>query len=110
QGKSGDEIQAFVADATAKGVFQAPQHPGVIYMLSTQNLQRAGSGVSVFPPHVMFYGTHLTNRDLGVDGKDLDPNGNQKGPTFVASYGSPFALIIVPVGQHDSEASHDKRK
>jgi len=110
QGKSGDEIQAFVADATAKGVFPVPQHPGVIYMLSTQNLQRGSNGLSVFPPHLMFYGMHLTNADLGVDGKDLDPDGNPKGPTFVAGDGSPYALIIVPVGPHGSEASHDKRK
>ena len=35
----------------------------------------------------MFYGTHLTNADLGVDAHDLGPDGNPKGPTFVAAKG-----------------------
>ena len=65
-------------------------------MLSDQNFNTTGKG-EVFPPHVMFYGTHLTNVDLGVDGKDLGPDGNPKGPTFVAGDGSPFGFVIVPV-------------
>lgn len=96
QGKTAEEIQAFLSDAIAKGIFPPPQRPGVIYMLSDQNLNTNGKGEG-FPPHVMFYGTHLTNADLGVDSKDLGPDGNPKGPTFVAGDGSPFALIIVPV-------------
>lgn len=92
-GKSREEIQKFDADAIASGVFPTPQHPGVIYMLSTQNIQ------PTFPPHVMFYGTHLTNGDLGVNSTDLGSDGNPKGPTFVAGEG-PFSLLIVPVGPH----------
>jgi len=38
QGKSPEEIKRFVADAFAKGVFPTPTRPGVIYMLSTENL------------------------------------------------------------------------
>ena len=37
QGKSREEIQRFVADAFAKGIFQPPTRPGVDYMLSTEN-------------------------------------------------------------------------
>jgi len=96
QGKTPQEIQAFLSDAIAQGIFSPPTRPGVIYMLSDQNLNTNGKG-EIFPPHVMFYGTHLTNADLGVDGKDLGPDGNPKGPTFVAGDGSPFSLIIVPV-------------
>jgi hypothetical protein len=95
--KSGEqEIQAFLSDAVAKGTFSPPTQPGIIYMLSDQNFNTNGKG-EIFPPHVMFYGTHLTNADLGVDGKDLGQDGNPKGPTFVAGDGSPFAMIIVPV-------------
>jgi len=37
----------------------------VNYMLSTQNLVSTFKGEVVpFPPHVMFYGTRLTNADL----------------------------------------------
>jgi len=110
QGKTPQEIQNFVSDALKNGVFPTPQHPGVIYMLSTQNAVPSTKGViGAYPPHVMFYGTHLTNADLGVDGSDLGPDGNPKGPTFVAGEGSPYALIIVPVGAHTSEKAHDKR-
>jgi hypothetical protein len=68
QGKSPDEIQRFVADAFAKGVFRPPSRPGIDYMPSTENLMPNPKGVVVaYPPHVMFYGPYLTNDDLGVD-------------------------------------------
>jgi len=54
-----------------------------------------------FPPHLMFYAPYLTNADLGLDGT-LGPDGNPVGPAFVAGEGSPQALIIVPVGAHQS--------
>ena len=99
QGKSPEEINRFVADAFAKGVFQPPTRPGINYMLSTENFTPDGKGgVMHFPPHVMFYGPYLTNADLGSDG-------NLAGPAFVAGEGSPHALIIVPIGTH-AAASH----
>lgn len=95
QGKSPDEIKRFVADAWAKGVFQAPTRPGIDYMLSAENLTPNDKGVVVpFPPHVMFYAPYLTNADLGSDGQQGG------GPAFVAGEGTPSALIIVPVGTH----------
>jgi hypothetical protein len=98
QGKSRDEIQRFVADAFAKGVFQPPIRLGVNYMLSTENLVPDDKGiVAPFPPHVMFYGPYLTNDDIGSDG-------NQAGPAFLALGGTPHALIIVPVGAHTGPA------
>jgi len=104
QGKNPNEIQTFVSDAVGKGVFPVPQHPGVIYMLSAENLVPSSKGVvGAYPAHVMFYGTHLTNADLGVDGADLGADGNPKGPTFVAGERSPYALIIVPVAAHTPE-------
>lgn len=111
EGKTRDEIQALVTDAIANGFIPTPAHAGVNYMLSTQNLVPNAKGVVVpFPPHVMFYGTHLTNADLGVDTKDLDADGNLKGTAFVAGEGSPYALIIVPVSEHAmSSAASDKR-
>jgi len=95
QGKSPEEIRRFVADAFAKGIFQAPTRPGVDYMLSTENvvpLDDKGT-VGPFPPHVMFYAPYLTNADLGSDG-------NFAGPAFIAGEGTPHALIIVPLGTH----------
>lgn len=104
RGKSGNEIQAFLTDATAKGIFPTPAHPGVNYMLSTENrVPNAAGNVVSYPPHVMFYGTKLTNADLGVDTTNLGADGNPMGPAFVAADGSPYALIIVPVGAHRPE-------
>ena len=107
EGKNPEEIKRFVADAFAKGIFQAPTRPGVDYMLSTENvvtIDEAKGIVAPFPPHVMFYGPYLTNADLGSDG-------NPAGPAFVAGEGSPHALIIVPVGAHADQghSSADKR-
>ena len=98
QGKSPEEIKRFVADAFAKGILQPPSRPGVDYMLSTENivpLDEKGT-IGHFPPHVMFYAPYLTNADLGSDG-------NLAGPAFVAGEGSPYALIIVPVGGHTDQ-------
>jgi hypothetical protein len=93
QGKSADEIRRFVADALAKGVFQPPARPGIDYMLSTQNVVPDDDGVvAPFPPHVMVYAPYLTNADIGSDGQAGG------GPAFVAGQGTPYALIIIPVG------------
>jgi hypothetical protein len=101
QGKSREEIKRFVDDAFARGVFQAPIRPGVIYMLSTENatvVDEEKRIVAPYPPHLMFLAPYLTNADLGSDG-------NPAGPAFVVNEGGPRALIIVPVGGH-SGASH----
>ena len=105
QGKSREEIQQVISDALAKGVLKPPSQPGVDYMLSTQNRVPNQKGiVTPFPPHLMFYAPYLTNADLGVDGVNLGPDGNPVGPVFVAGEGSPYALIIVPIGMHGTEA------
>jgi hypothetical protein len=99
QGKSPEEIKRFVADALAKGIFQPPTRPGVDYMLSTENVVPDDKGiVAPFPPHVMFYAPYLTNADLGSEGQAGG------GPAFVAGEGTPYALIIVPVGAHTGPA------
>jgi hypothetical protein len=100
EGKSPEEIKRFVADAFAKGVFRPPTRPGIDYMLSTENRVPNPKGTVVpFPPHVMFYGPYLTNVDLGLEGEP-GSDGNPVGPAFVAGEGTPYALIIVPVGAH----------
>jgi hypothetical protein len=88
QGLSPDEIKRAIADAFAKGALQAPSRPGVDYMLSTANVVPDDKGVLAhFPPHV-----------LGSDGQ------GGAGPFFVAGGGTPFALVIVPVGAHTGPA------
>jgi hypothetical protein len=106
QGKTPEEIKRVVADAFAKGIFQAPTRPGVDYMLSKENvvtIDEAKGIVAPFPPHVMFYGPYLTNADVGSDG-------NPAGPAFVAGEGSPHALIIVPLGAHSDQGHTSANK
>jgi hypothetical protein len=94
QGRDSDEIKRFVADAVAKGILQPPTRPGLTYMLSSENMVPDDKGVVAhFPPHLMFYAPYLTNADIGSDGKP-------GAPAFIASEGTPYALIIVPVGAH----------
>jgi hypothetical protein len=105
QGKSADEIRAFVASAFARGLFRAPARVGVDYMLSSHNLVPNSQGVvTPFPPHVMFYAPYLTNAELGLDGT-RDADGNPQAPAFVAGAGTPQALIIVPLAAHE-HATH----
>jgi hypothetical protein len=97
QGKTPDEIRQLTKDAFANGELQAPTRAGIDYMLSNANTVLNEKGENVpYVPHVMFFGTHLTNADLGV-GKELGPDGQPIGPLYVAGEGSPYALIIVPV-------------
>jgi hypothetical protein len=101
QGKNPDEIKGFMADALARGIFQPPNRPGIDYMLSTENLVPDDKGVvAPFPPHVMFYAPYLTNAALGSEGQAGG------GPAFVAGAGTPYALIIVPVGGAQNGQSH----
>lgn len=98
-GKRADEIKGIIADAVAKGDLQPPRRSGVDYMLSTENMvPDTKGGVEHFPPHVMFYAPYLTNAELGSGGQSAG------GPAFVAGEGTPYALIIVPVGAHEGPA------
>jgi len=98
-GKRADEIKGIIADAVAKGDLQPPRRSGVDYMLSTENMvPDPKGGVQHFPPHVMFYAPYLTNAELGSGGQSAG------GPAFVAGEGTPYALIIVPVGAHAGSA------
>lgn len=108
QGKSREEIQATVAAALANGTLQPPTRPGIDYMLSTQNRVPNEKGeVTPFPPHIMIYAPYLTNKDIGVDRTNLGPDGNPIGPAFVAGDGSPYALLIIPLGAHGAHKMPD---
>jgi hypothetical protein len=99
EGKRADEIKGIIADEFAKGELQPPRRAGVDYMLSTENrVPDTKGGVEHFPPHVMFYAPYLTNAELGSGGQSAG------GPAFVAGEGTPYALIIVPVGAHEGPA------
>ena len=112
QGKTPEEVRQLTKEALAKGELPAPARPGVDYMLSNANTVPNEKGEHVpYVPHVMFFGTHLSNADLGV-GKELGPDGQPIGPAYVAGEGTPYALVIVPVGAHGGaahSAAHEDR-
>jgi hypothetical protein len=104
QGKTSDEIRQLTKEAFVKGELQAPARPGVDYMLSSANTVPNEKGEHVpYVPHVMFFGTQLSNAELGV-GKELGPDGQPIGPAYVAAEGTPYALVIVPVAVHSGPA------
>ena len=112
QGKTPEEVRQLTKEALAKGELPAPARPGVDYMLSNANTVPNEKGEHVpYVPHVMFFGTHLSNADLGV-GKELGPDGQPIGPAYVAGEGTPYALVIIPVGAHGGtahSAAHEDR-
>jgi hypothetical protein len=104
QGKTSDEIRQLTKEAFVKGELQVPARTGVDYMLSNANTVPNEKGEHVpYVPHVMFFGTHLSNADLGV-GKELGADGQPIGPAYVAAEGTPYALVIVPVAAHGGPA------
>ena len=98
QGQQPPGSAAVLRHASRGAIPVHPSPPGKTDKLRTPN---AKGGVVPFPPHVMFYAPYLTNADLGLDSA-LGPDGNPVGPVFVAGEGSPHALIIVPVGEHQN--------
>ncbi|HXE89793.1 MAG TPA: hypothetical protein VNK82_02405 [Terriglobales bacterium] len=93
QGKNRKEIEQAVAEGYASGRFRAPRRPGIVYMLSKENLlpiDEEGKTVLPYRPHLMFYAPYLTNADIGA-------KAGPGAPAFVLDEGKPGALIIVPV-------------
>lgn len=93
RGDSQPEILASVREGFESGRYQAPQRPGVVYMLSSQNVVTVDDVEEIavpFPGHLMFYAPMLTNGDIGSDG-------SPESPVFVVDEGSPHALMIVAV-------------
>jgi hypothetical protein len=93
QGKGRKEIEQAVAEGYASGKFRAPRRPGIVYMLSKENLlpiDEEGKTVLPYRPHLMFYAPYLTNADIGA-------KPGPGAPAFVLAEGTPGALIIVPV-------------
>jgi hypothetical protein len=58
--------------------------------------------VEPFPPHVMLYAPYLTNAELGAD---IGTDGNPTGAAFVAREGTRDAVIIVPSGRTQAQAT-----
>jgi hypothetical protein len=92
-GADDETIRRAVAAGWAEGRLRAPSRPGINYMLSPENrvpIDREGTRIIPYRPHLMFYVPYLTNADLGSDG-------GPDSTVFVIHEGLPGAYAIVPV-------------
>lgn len=60
-------IRSNIASAFQSGKLESPARPGVAYMLSEYNRpwNPNANRLGWFPPHIMFYAPHLTQKDVG---------------------------------------------
>ena len=96
-GKSGDEIDAIIAQRFKDGQYHAPSRAGIAYMLSPLRYRIDDRGQvtkTASSPHLMFYGPNLTDNDIG---------GTRGSFVFVNRVG-PDGMMIVPVGQLERQA------
>ncbi|MGN6180278.1 MAG: hypothetical protein ACTHNW_13915 [Mucilaginibacter sp.] len=102
------QARNIIVDRIKKGVYKAPAHAGVSYMLSP--LMRTYPAkpdqhtiMTMQMPHYMFYAPYVTNTDIGNI-----PDGQQDGPfvvnpeaMFLGERKAPYAYIIVPAGEKE---------
>ena len=96
-GKSGQEVEAIVAQRYESGQYRAPARAGIAYMLSPMRYRIDEHGsVTRTPsnPHLMFYGPGLTDGDIG----------GARGAFVFMNRVGPDGMMIVPVGQKEREA------
>lgn len=96
-GKSGPEIDQIVKQRFATGEYKAPSRAGIAYMLSPVRYRIDENGVvtrTVSNPHLMFYGPHLSDSDIG----------GARGSFVFMNRVGPDGMMIVPVGQTERDA------
>jgi len=93
QGLSDEQIDARIKKDYESGKLQAPQKPGIAYMLSPElKFYHPETGkYSRFVPHVMFYVPYMKNQDIGALPKHF---GSTTQP-WVLNEGTPTAYVIV---------------
>jgi len=90
-GMSDEQIEERIDAAFASGEYEAPDKPGIAYMLSPHNKVFNGTEVISYPPHIMIYAPYATNAGIGAEMTDpFMP--------WVLNEGDPHAYIIVVVG------------
>ncbi|GGY76614.1 hypothetical protein GCM10011613_21380 [Cellvibrio zantedeschiae] len=77
QGKSAADIKKDVDSGFDSKRFRSPQKAGIAYMLKgdvvfDEKLQQISK--TLFPGHYMFYAPGVSNKDLGVDQKAINPS------------------------------------
>jgi len=96
-GKSGTDVETIVADRYKSGQYHAPARAGIAYMLSPMRYridERGSVTRTPSKPHLMFYGPHLSDSDIG----------GARGAFVFMNRVGPDGMMIVPVGQKEREA------
>jgi len=104
------QTRNIIINRIKKGIYKAPAHPGISYMLGPMMRTYPGTPASnkvltMHMPHYMFYACYLTNADIGNI-----PNGKADGPFLVnpeamflgGERKAPYAYIIVPAGEKEA--------
>lgn len=103
------EVRNNIVDRIKKGIYKAPAHPGLSYMLGPmmrtyQGTPASNKVLTMQMPHYMFYAPYLTNADIGNI-----PNGQADGPflvhpesLFLGEKKAPYGYIIVPAGEKEA--------
>ena len=97
EGYTFEEVASRVAEGWEAGTYNLPG-PGVSYMLSPVFRAMGPNGSFTYVPHVMFYGPHKTDKDVGANGDRFD------WVPFVQAPGFPSAMMVIPVGEKEREA------
>jgi len=90
KGKNEEEVKAAIEEGYKSGKFQAPQKPGIVYMMSDAGylyVEQLNKMVHL-PPHLMFYDPYATDKDIGA------PPAAANMPHLIRA-GQPDAVIIV---------------
>jgi hypothetical protein len=102
EGKSEAEVKADIANGYKAGRYQAPDKPGFVYMLSSENyIRNPETGKSgPFPGHLMFYAPYMTAKDLGYE--------SVKGSMmpYLSLPGQPDAMMIVIPASDEQDSSN----
>lgn len=101
QGKSYEDVAAAIEQGWADGRYTVPG-PGVSYMLSP--VFRVNGQDGGYVPHLMFYGPHKTNADVGANADRLDY------VPFMQAPGRPSAMMVVPVGEEERAAIMEQER
>lgn len=102
------QVRNIIIDRIKKGIYRAPSHPGISYMLApVMRVYPATPAehkvVTMQMPHYMFYAPYLTNTDIGNI-----PDGRRDGPVlidpeamFLGERKAPYGYIIVRAGEKE---------
>jgi len=107
-GKSEAEIKADAAQGYKEGRYHYPSKPGFLYMMSSHNRLRAipEHGTGIFPPHLMFYASNMTAKDIGFDAQSELDKLDYLGMTHPGAGDN--LIVVIPVAPKSPAGTADR--